>query len=98
MWKLHLQHNAALDTANVLSHVCAVGLCHVSCCPQKLGSEMEQLEAAQSKLNDRLIKLSVACSDMAAIEEASTALTKLQAEYEAKEARWFELAEIAGDI
>ncbi|WIA12397.1 hypothetical protein OEZ85_012443 [Tetradesmus obliquus] len=65
---------------------------------KKLGSEMEQLEAAQAKLNDRLMKLSVACSDMAAIEEASTALAKLQAEYEAKEARWFELAEIAGDI
>ncbi|KAF6262123.1 P-loop containing nucleoside triphosphate hydrolase protein [Scenedesmus sp. NREL 46B-D3] len=65
---------------------------------QKLGREMEQLEAAQAKLNERLMKLSVACSDMAAIEEASTALAALQAEYEAKEERWFELAEIAGDI
>jgi ATP-binding cassette subfamily F protein uup len=65
---------------------------------QKLAKEMEELEAAQAQLNERLMKLSVSCSDMAAIEEASTALATLQAQYEAKEERWFELAEIAGDI
>ncbi|KAF8071337.1 yfmR [Scenedesmus sp. PABB004] len=66
---------------------------------KRLGEEMASLEAAQAAANERLISLtSGGGGDVAAIEAASLALAELQASYEAKEERWFELAEIAGDI
>lgn len=59
---------------------------------------MEDLEAAQKKLNDKLMQLSQAGTDLQAIQETSLKLADLQAQYEQKEERWYELADIAGDI
>lgn len=66
---------------------------------QKLGKDLASLEASQSKLNDKLMKLSSSgAADMSQIEAVSLQLADLQAQYEAKEERWLELAEIAGDL
>jgi hypothetical protein len=64
-----------------------------------LGKDLEDLEAQQQQLSDKLIQLTqTGAAELAAIEATSLTLAGLQAEYEEKEERWLVLAEIAGDI
>lgn len=65
---------------------------------QKLGKELEDLEAAQKDLNNRLMKLSQTGTDLDGIQKSSLKLADLQEQYELKEERYYELAEIAGDL
>lgn len=80
---------------------CCVCMCPCVCScvsPQALGHELQQLEAAQKKLNDKLMALTSRGGALSDIEQASLALADLQAKYEEKEERWLVLADIAGDI
>eukprot|EP00775_Hariotina_reticulata_P003189 gene3189-3467_t len=65
---------------------------------EQLGKDLEDLEAKQQQLSDKLIQLTQSAADLPAIEQTSLTLAALQAEYEEKEERWLVLAEIAGDI
>ena len=73
----------------------------VCCCatsPQRLCGDLAVLEEKQTTLNEELLQLTAGGAALADIETASLALAALQAEQEAKEERWLELAEIAGDL
>jgi ATP-binding cassette subfamily F protein uup len=65
---------------------------------QKLGKDMADLEAQLKRGSDRLNALNSSGAAWADIEALSLELAGLQAAYDAKEERWFELAEIAGDL
>lgn len=65
---------------------------------QKLGKALSDIESSLKKKNDRLMLLTSKGSSLSDIEEVSLQLAALQEEYEQKEERWLELAEIAGDL
>eukprot|EP00879_Flechtneria_rotunda_P011674 GHRR01012194.1.p1 GENE.GHRR01012194.1~~GHRR01012194.1.p1 ORF type:complete len:625 (+),score=273.22 GHRR01012194.1:471-2345(+) len=64
----------------------------------QLTKNLEALEEAQQKLNDKLMQQTQNGADLADIQETSMALAALQAQYEQKEEKWYELADIAGDL
>lgn len=59
---------------------------------------MASLEAQLKKGSDKLNLLNSRGAAWADIEALSLEMGELQSQYDAKEERWFELAEIAGDI
>ncbi|GLC40935.1 hypothetical protein PLESTB_000965000 [Pleodorina starrii] len=66
---------------------------------QKLGKEMEALGKRREAIDAQLAAAAAAgSSDFSRVEGLSLELAKVSEELEAKELRWLELAEIAGDI
>lgn len=59
---------------------------------------MSDLEAKLKKGGDKLTLLTDKGAAWADIEALSLEMAELQAQYDQKEERWFELAEIAGDL
>jgi ATP-binding cassette subfamily F protein uup len=56
------------------------------------------LSAKRDALNERVGALAQGGSDFEALEKLSLELAGLSADLDAKTERWFELADIAGDI
>ncbi|GLI70270.1 hypothetical protein VaNZ11_015202 [Volvox africanus] len=66
---------------------------------QKLGKEMETLGKRREKIDHQLAAaVAAGSSGYSEVERLSLELAKISEELEAKELRWLELAEIAGDI
>jgi hypothetical protein len=65
---------------------------------QNLEKDIETLGAQRDALNDKLVALASSGADLANIEAASTELAAVSEKIDTFEARWLELAEIAGDI
>jgi len=65
---------------------------------KNLEKDIETLGAQRDSLNDKLVALASSGADLANIEATSTELAALSDKIDAFEARWLELAEIAGDI
>jgi hypothetical protein len=59
---------------------------------------MAALEVKMQKGNAKLEALNSKGAAWADIEALSLEMGELQSQYDAKEERWFELAEIAGDL
>ena len=68
------------------------------CVAQNLEKDIETLGAQRDALNDKLVALASSGANLANIEATSTELAALSDKIDAFEARWLELAEIAGDI
>ena len=79
---------------------CAACLCCPPPCPgcQRLGADLGRLEGEQAALSERLVAMTQAGAALDEVVAVSNRLAELQAGYEAKEERWLELADIAGDI
>ncbi|GIL59787.1 hypothetical protein Vafri_14505 [Volvox africanus] len=66
---------------------------------QKLGKEIEVLGKRREKIDEQLAAaVAAGSSGYSEVERLSLELAKVSEELEAKELRWLELAEIAGDI
>jgi hypothetical protein len=65
---------------------------------QRLGKEMAAIEAKVKTGSDKLNTLNARGAPWSEVEALSLQMAELHAQYEAKEERWFELAEIAGDL
>ncbi len=65
---------------------------------QKLTTELDTLGAQRDALNDQVVALAQIGTDFGALEKLSHDLAELSTDLDNKTERWFELAEIAGDI